>query len=64
VHRCPKVTKRWGKTTSEDFAVLCASRARQADTSGGSGSRVTVNGTVLEQSQILTTRNLAIQDAL
>jgi hypothetical protein len=44
--------------------VLCASRARQADTSGGSGSRVTVNGTVLEQSQILTTRNLAIQDAL
>jgi hypothetical protein len=55
-----KVTKRWGKTTAEDFAALCASRARLAHTSGGSGSRVAVNGTILEQSQILTTHNLAI----
>ena len=55
-----KVTKRWGKTTAEDFAALCASRARQAHISGGSGSRVAVNGTVLEQSQVLTTHNLAI----
>ena len=55
-----KVTTRWGKTTAEDFAALCVSRARQAHISGGSGSRVVVNGTVLEQSQILTTHNLAI----
>jgi hypothetical protein len=55
-----KVTKRWGKTTAEDFAAVCASRARQAHISGGSGSRVAVNGTVLEQSQVLTTHNLAI----
>ena len=55
-----KVTTRWGKTTAEDFAALCASRARQAHTSGGSGSRVAVNGTILEQSQVLTTHNLAI----
>ena len=55
-----KVTKRWGKTTAEDFAALCASRARRADTGGGSGSLVAVNGTILEQSQILTTHNLAI----
>jgi hypothetical protein len=55
-----RVTKRWGKTTAEDFAALCASRARLAHTSGGSGSRVAVNRTILEQSQILTTHNLAI----
>ena len=30
-----KVTTQWGKTTAEDFAALCASRARQAHTSGG-----------------------------
>ena len=34
-----KVTTRWGKMTADEFAALCASRARQALTSGGSGSR-------------------------
>jgi len=54
------VTERWGKTTAEGFTALCQSRASQAHVSGGSGSRVAVNGTILEQSQILTTHNLAI----
>jgi hypothetical protein len=40
-----------------DFASLCESRAREAAT--GDGSFVARNGTVLEQSQILTTHNLA-----
>ena len=55
-----KVTRRWGKTTAEGFAAMCASRAREAHTGGGSGGRVAVNGAILEQSQILTTHNLAI----
>jgi hypothetical protein len=43
-----------------DFTALCAARARQAQFGNGSGSVVAVNGTILEQSQILTTHNLAI----
>jgi len=39
---------------------LCVARARRADTGGGSGSLVAVNGTILEQSQILTSHNLAV----
>ncbi len=58
-------TQRWGKVIAADFSALCAARARQAHFSNGSGSVVAVNGTVLEQSQILTTHNLAIlTDAL
>lgn len=46
------------KETAEDFADLCRERAREA---GGPGGRwdVASNGTILEQSQILTTHNLA-----
>lgn len=36
------------------------SRASEAQASSGSGSRVAANGTILEQSQILTTHNLAV----
>ena len=54
------VTTRWGKTTADGFTALCKSRASQAQASGGSGSRAAVNGTILEQAQILTTHNLAI----
>lgn len=43
-----------------DFAALCAASARQAHFDNGSGSTVAANGTVLEQSQILTIHNLAI----
>lgn len=42
------------------FGALCAERAREAQVSGGSGSFVAANGTVIEQSQILTTHNLAV----
>lgn len=48
---------RWGKQTAEDFAEVCKERAREA--ASGDGSRVARNGTVLEQSQILTSHNLA-----
>lgn len=42
-----------------DFAALCATRAEEAGAGGGRGS-VAANGAVLEQSQILTTHNLAV----
>lgn len=43
--------------TADAFAALCAERAAEARTGGG--SHVAANGTVIEQSQILTTHNLA-----
>ncbi|MEJ3658064.1 hypothetical protein WEH80_34380 [Actinomycetes bacterium KLBMP 9759] len=49
--------RRWGKVVAEDFAQLCADRAREA---GRSGRGTAANGTLLEQSQILTTHNLAV----
>lgn len=51
-------TKRWGKETAEAFADLCRQRAQEAHTGEG-GSWVAGNGAVIEQSQILTTQNLA-----
>ena len=51
------VKKRWGKRTAEDFAQLCKRRAAEAGQ--GRGSWVAQNGAILEQSQILTTHNLA-----
>ncbi|MGM1062223.1 hypothetical protein [Saccharothrix sp. Mg75] len=45
---------RWGKRTAEDFTALCR---RRAGTPGGSTA---ANGMVLEQSQVLTTHNLAV----
>lgn len=48
---------RWGKRTADDFATLCQERAKEA--SAGDGSFVARNGAVIEQSQILTTHNLA-----
>ncbi|HEY3559006.1 MAG TPA: hypothetical protein VGL05_16165, partial [Kribbella sp.] len=50
---------RWGKPVAEDFAQECGRRAVEAQTPG-SGGYVAQNGTVLEQSQILTTHNLAV----
>lgn len=52
-----RVRERWGKRTAEDFARVCNERAREAAV--GDGSFVARNGTVIEQSQILTTHNLA-----
>lgn len=54
-----KVTRRWGKATAEDFAALCAARSKEARADSG-GSQVAANGAILEQSQILTTHNLAV----
>lgn len=48
---------RWGRQTADDFAALCAERAEEAGSGVGLASR---NGAVLEQSQILTTHNLAV----
>lgn len=51
------LVRRWGKQTAQDFAELCAEGAKEAQVAGA-GSWVAGNGTVLEQSQILTTHNL------
>lgn len=45
---------RWGKRTAADFTALCQQRA------GTTGGSVAANGMLLEQSQILTTHNLAV----
>lgn len=52
-----RARERWGKPVADDFATLCNERAREA--ASGDGSRVARNGAVIEQSQILTTQNLA-----
>ncbi|MFC4855545.1 hypothetical protein [Actinophytocola glycyrrhizae] len=46
----------WGRKVANDFAQACTARARITDTT----SWVAANGAVLEQSQILTTHNLAV----
>ncbi|GAB2511730.1 hypothetical protein [Nocardia heshunensis] len=48
---------RWGKATAADFTELCA---RRADEAGTGDNYVARNGALLEQSQILTTHNLAV----
>ncbi|MEU6586725.1 hypothetical protein [Nocardia sp. NPDC046763] len=48
---------RWGKATATDFTELCARRAVEAGTRHDYVAR---NGALLEQSQILTTHNLAV----
>jgi hypothetical protein len=50
--------RRWGKETAEDFAELCRDRASEAG-DGAERRTVSRNGAILEQSQILTTHNLA-----
>jgi len=50
------VRARWNATTAEGFARRCERRAAEA---GSGGSFVAQNGAILEQSQILTTHNLA-----
>ncbi|HEX2700130.1 MAG TPA: hypothetical protein VHM89_08015, partial [Acidimicrobiales bacterium] len=52
-----RVKTRWGKKTAVDFAQVCSERSREAAL--GDGSFVARNGTLIEQSQILTTHNLA-----
>jgi hypothetical protein len=49
----------WKKETAEDFAALCRSRAHEAGGPGNSWDTAG-SGTVLEQSQVLTTHNLAV----
>jgi hypothetical protein len=49
----------WGKKTAAGFAALCRERSAAAG-NDGRGSYVAVNGTILEQSQILTTHNLTV----
>jgi len=48
---------RWGTRTAEDFTRMCDERSREAV--AGDGSYVARNGAIIEQSQILTTHNLA-----
>jgi hypothetical protein len=53
--------RRWGKKTAGDFAALCTARAAaEAPVAAVPAGRVAVNGTILEQAQILTTHNLAV----
>ncbi|MGY1829755.1 hypothetical protein ACI8AA_04910 [Geodermatophilus sp. SYSU D01180] len=52
------VQRRWSRE-AVDFTVLCSTRAAEAGRDGRSWS-VAANGAVLEQSQILTTHNLAV----
>lgn len=54
----PTFRKRWGVQTAGIFAKECARRAKEAGT--GRHRWVAANGAVLEQSQILTTHNLAV----
>ncbi|HEX8702586.1 MAG TPA: hypothetical protein VF815_27380, partial [Myxococcaceae bacterium] len=49
--------ERWGKDISPGFAALCTERAEPKKAGRWSVAR---NGTILEQSQILTTHNLAV----
>ncbi|WP_328456855.1 hypothetical protein [Amycolatopsis sp. NBC_00438] len=55
----PRWSRAFGKQTADDFAAVCVARAEEARPKRGFGS-VAANGTVLEQSQILTTQNLAV----
>jgi hypothetical protein len=55
----PRWSRAFGKRTAGDFAAVCVARAAEARPGGGRGF-VAANGTVLEQSQILTTQNLAV----
>jgi len=48
---------RWGKRVATSFADRCTERAREA---GDGGGHIARNGAILEQSQILTTQNLAV----
>ena len=57
VRRATGVKGLFGKPTADAFAALCGVRAREAGTTGNSW--VAKNGAILEQSQILTTHNLA-----
>ncbi|MBF6177344.1 hypothetical protein [Nocardia otitidiscaviarum] len=50
-------TQRWGRATAAGFTELCTRRAGEAGCDGGYVAR---NGAILEQSQILTTHNLAV----
>lgn len=52
-----RVREWWGKPVADDFTRLCEERAKEA--ASGDGSWVARNGAVIEQSQILTTQNLA-----
>ncbi|WP_116200184.1 hypothetical protein [Amycolatopsis circi] len=55
----PRPFRMRAKRTADDFADVCAARAAEAQPTRRPRS-VAANGTVLEQSQILTTQNLAV----
>jgi len=54
-----QVETRWGRDTAAGFTALCQARAKEAVVDSRRGSYVASNGAVLEQSQILTTHDLA-----
>lgn len=54
-----RLQSRWTPETAEDFAALCRERAVEAGRSS-TGWSVAANGTVIEQSQILTSHDLAV----
>jgi len=54
-----KTADRWGKSTSTTFSKMCEVRSKEAKATEATSYGVAANGVVLEQSQILTTHNLA-----
>lgn len=60
--RLARLQRRWGRQAAVDFTALCRARAREAGVADQTGS-VAENGAVLEQSQVLTTQNLAVLTA-
>lgn len=55
-----QLESRWGRDTAEGFAQTCRERAKEAVTDASKSRGVAVNGATLEQSQILTTHDLAV----
>ncbi|WP_406636427.1 hypothetical protein [Amycolatopsis sp. WGS_07] len=56
----PRPFRALAKHTADDFADVCEARAAEAQPTRKFLRSVAANGTVLEQSQILTTQNLAV----
>lgn len=58
-HRLRGFAQRWGQRVAEGFTKLCRQRAAEAGQDSGR-NYVAARGTIIEQSQILTTHNLAV----
>lgn len=55
-----RTESRWGRDTARGFAEACRERAQETVTDESKSRGVAMSGAVLEQSQILTTHDLAV----